>query len=341
MVADDRYAARDALELIDVEYEPLPAVMDARRALDPDAPVVRDDLGTSNHIFDWETGDAARDRRDLRHRRRDHRRGPAVPAGAPGPAGDLRGRGRLRRHLRQADRLVHQPGAAPAPAAVRDGVRVARTQDPGHLARHRRRLRQQGPDLPGLPVRDRGLDGHRPPGQVDRGPLREPDEHVVRPRLPHARGDRRDPGRQDPGRPGPRAGRPRRVQRCRPAEQVPGRFLRRVHRLVRPAGRALPGDRGVHQQGAGRRGLLLLVPHHRGRVPGRADGRHAGLRAGPGPGRAADEEPAAARPVSLHLRHRLGLRLRRLPQDPAAGPGQGRLRGPAPGTSRTPGHAAS
>jgi carbon-monoxide dehydrogenase large subunit len=64
VVADDRYAARDALELIDVEYEPLPAVMDARRALDPDATVVRDDLGTtqtaSNHIFDWETGDAAR-----------------------------------------------------------------------------------------------------------------------------------------------------------------------------------------------------------------------------------------------------------------------------------------
>ena len=37
VVADDRYSARDALELIDVEYEPLPAVVDARRALDPDA----------------------------------------------------------------------------------------------------------------------------------------------------------------------------------------------------------------------------------------------------------------------------------------------------------------
>jgi carbon-monoxide dehydrogenase large subunit len=32
--AEDRYAARDALELIDVEYEPLPPVVDARRALD-------------------------------------------------------------------------------------------------------------------------------------------------------------------------------------------------------------------------------------------------------------------------------------------------------------------
>ena len=44
VVAEDRYSARDALELIDVEYEPLPAVVDARRALDPGAPVVRDDL---------------------------------------------------------------------------------------------------------------------------------------------------------------------------------------------------------------------------------------------------------------------------------------------------------
>jgi carbon-monoxide dehydrogenase large subunit len=61
VVADDRYSARDALELIDVEYEPLPAVVDARRALEPDAPVIRDDhVGRAdNHIFDWESGDAA------------------------------------------------------------------------------------------------------------------------------------------------------------------------------------------------------------------------------------------------------------------------------------------
>ncbi len=60
IIADDHYAARDALELIDVEYKPLPAVVDARRALEPDAPVIRDDLevGRSNRAFDWETGDA-------------------------------------------------------------------------------------------------------------------------------------------------------------------------------------------------------------------------------------------------------------------------------------------
>ena len=62
VVAEDRYAARDALELIEVDYEPLPAVADARRALDPDAPVIRDDKEgrTDNHIFDWQAGDKDR-----------------------------------------------------------------------------------------------------------------------------------------------------------------------------------------------------------------------------------------------------------------------------------------
>src|SRR6476659_6292605 len=61
VVAEDRYAARDALALIDVDYDVLPAVVDATKALDPDTPVIRDDIDgkTDNHIFDWEAGDAA------------------------------------------------------------------------------------------------------------------------------------------------------------------------------------------------------------------------------------------------------------------------------------------
>ena len=61
VVARDRYSARDALELISVEYEPLPPVVDARSALQPEAPIVRDDLPgrADNHIFDWTAGDKA------------------------------------------------------------------------------------------------------------------------------------------------------------------------------------------------------------------------------------------------------------------------------------------
>ncbi|HUB39922.1 MAG TPA: aerobic carbon-monoxide dehydrogenase large subunit [Streptosporangiaceae bacterium] len=61
VVARDRYAARDALELIAVEYEMLPPLVDARTALAEDAPLVRDDLAgqAGNHIFDWTAGDKA------------------------------------------------------------------------------------------------------------------------------------------------------------------------------------------------------------------------------------------------------------------------------------------
>jgi carbon-monoxide dehydrogenase large subunit len=58
VVAESKYIARDALELIDVDYEPLPVVADAKKALDADAPVIRDDKEgkTDNHIYDWEAG---------------------------------------------------------------------------------------------------------------------------------------------------------------------------------------------------------------------------------------------------------------------------------------------
>jgi carbon-monoxide dehydrogenase large subunit len=61
VIAEDRYSARDAVEMIDVEYDVLEPVVDARKALDAGAPVIRDDKEgkTDNHIFDWEAGDAA------------------------------------------------------------------------------------------------------------------------------------------------------------------------------------------------------------------------------------------------------------------------------------------
>src|SRR5919108_3562717 len=60
VVAEDVYTARDALELIEVDYEPLPAIVDPRQALEEGAPVIRDDKEgqDSNHIYHWESGDA-------------------------------------------------------------------------------------------------------------------------------------------------------------------------------------------------------------------------------------------------------------------------------------------
>ncbi len=61
VVAEDHYSARDALELVDVDYDVLEAVVNARTALDEGAPVVRDDIDgkRDNHCFDWEVGDEA------------------------------------------------------------------------------------------------------------------------------------------------------------------------------------------------------------------------------------------------------------------------------------------
>ncbi len=234
VVAHDRYAARDALELIVVEYEPLPPVIDARTALDPGAPVVRDDLAglADNRIFDWTAGDKAGHRRGLRRRGRRGRRRHGLPPFPSRAAGDLRSRRRLGCRRREADLVVDEPGAARPPHAVRDDHRAAGAQDPGHLARHRRRLRQQGAGLSRLPVRDRRVNGDRQASQVGGGQVGEPDVDLVRPRLPHARRDRRDPRRPDPRPAGCGAGRPRRVQRDRPAVQVPGRLLPHLHRLL-------------------------------------------------------------------------------------------------------------
>ena len=52
VVADTRAIAKDAAELVEVEYEPLAAVTDVGRALDADAPLVHDDLGT-NECYVW------------------------------------------------------------------------------------------------------------------------------------------------------------------------------------------------------------------------------------------------------------------------------------------------
>jgi carbon-monoxide dehydrogenase large subunit len=61
VVATDRYAAADGVEAVQVEYEPLPVIVDPWKALEPGAPVLRTDKPgkKDNHIFHWEVGDKA------------------------------------------------------------------------------------------------------------------------------------------------------------------------------------------------------------------------------------------------------------------------------------------
>ena len=57
VVAEDRYTARDALDLVAVDYDPLDAVVDPRAATEAGAPQLFEEA-PGNVAFDWQLGDA-------------------------------------------------------------------------------------------------------------------------------------------------------------------------------------------------------------------------------------------------------------------------------------------
>src|SRR5499427_8566357 len=70
VIAEDRYIAADAADLVEIEYESLPVNVDPLKAMTPDAPMIREDLKDKtdgahgkrkhyNHIFSWQSGDKA------------------------------------------------------------------------------------------------------------------------------------------------------------------------------------------------------------------------------------------------------------------------------------------
>lgn len=68
VVACDRYVAEDALDHIAVEYEPLPAVVDPEKALEPGAPVLHEEVGSNlvcHRLLDYGDVKAAFQEADL------------------------------------------------------------------------------------------------------------------------------------------------------------------------------------------------------------------------------------------------------------------------------------
>src|ERR1700684_346668 len=59
VIPDDPYIAKDACELIEVDYEPLPVIVNPWQGLAADAPVIRDDKvnQADNVVYNWEVGD--------------------------------------------------------------------------------------------------------------------------------------------------------------------------------------------------------------------------------------------------------------------------------------------
>ena len=61
VIATSRYAAADGVDAVEVDYDPLPVVVDPFKALEPNAPILRTDKKDKkdNRIFHWEAGDRA------------------------------------------------------------------------------------------------------------------------------------------------------------------------------------------------------------------------------------------------------------------------------------------
>ena len=277
VIATDEYSANDALSLIDVEYEPLPAIVNARKALDDDAPLIRDDkAGQRDNLASptWEAGDDDGDRRGLRRGRHHRQRDIIYPRCHPAP---LETCGIIADFNPQTGQLdIYNGNQAP------HAHRTVYAHVAG-LAEHMIRIKcndigggfgNKVPVYPGYVCAIAGSIVAGVPVKWVEDRTEQPRLHRLRARLRHARRDVLE-GRQDHRPARRRHRRPRRVRQHRAADEVPGRLLPHRLRLLRPRGLARQGQGRLHQQGAGRRRLPLLVPHHRGRLPRRADGRRA------------------------------------------------------------------
>ena len=243
VVATDRYAADDGINKVVVEYEPLPPLIDPFKAMDADAPVLREDLAgkTSgahgprkhhNHIFEWTVGD--RDLTDAAFKKADvtikemisyHRTHPSPLETCQCVCSFDKIKGELSIW-----------GTFQAPHVIRTVVALI-AKIPEH------KIHVISPDIgggfgnkvgayPGLYLRRCRFHRHRQTRQMGRGPHREPDRDLVRARLPHDDRDRLDQGRQGHRPARPRARRSRRVRCLRRPVEMAGRLLQHRHRFL-------------------------------------------------------------------------------------------------------------
>ncbi len=345
VVAESRSIAEDAIELVEVDYDDLPAVASSatkRRSTRPAG-----DLrgpGQQRHA-----GGAAERLRRCRGRLRPGRPGdlgPSPPAPSPERAHGGPGRGGVvRPGVGPAHRPRRHPGRAHGPLDHGQAARPRSVPGPGGGRGDRWLVRAQVRYQPGG---DRG--GGRLPapgraGQVDRGPQREPHrlgpgpggelrggggghqrrrrprpEGTDAPRLRRLPGDGRDAGRDHPGHD------PRALQDAGALVRVDGGHHQQgqLRRLPGPVGGRDVGARAPlrhHRRRARHRPLRAASPQrgHRRRSPA-----HDGDRSAPHRGHR-PPVPRAHGPAG---------RLRRVPSPPGRRPGRGPL--PRPGHRRLP-----
>ena len=336
VVAEDRYSARDALELIEVEYDILDPVIDARRALDPEMPVIRDDLEgkTDNHCFDWETGDEAATNAVFESADVVVSQDIVYPRVHPAPMETC---GCVADYERVAGKLTLWT-TSQAPHAHRTVYALV-----SGLPEHK--IRVIAPDIGGgfgnkVPI----YPGYvcaivaslvlgkpvkwmedRSENLISTGFARD---YIMRGEIAATKEGKilaiRTNVLADHGA----------FNGTAAPTKYPAGILRRVHRQLRPRGGVLQDDRRLYEQGTGWGGLRLFVPHHRSGLSGRAHRRLPGPPTRDGPGRVTAEELHQTGAVPLHDQDRLGLRLGRVRDRHAPGHGDGGLRRVTSGAGR-------
>ena len=317
VVARDRYEAADALEAIEVDYEPLPPVLDIRTALDEGSPKVHE-AGNKSFVWTFGNGDIEAAFRDapvvLERTYRQQRLIPcameprAVVAWCEGDEFTLWSATQIPHVLRVMLALV---------------TGIGEHEHPGHRARRRRRLRLEAAGHRRGSAGDAGHPQAGQAGQVDRVPQRGQHDRAPRPGPVAADQDRRRRRRADP-RPGRRpAGRHGRLPDAGHAGHPAARRVH-VQRDLQDGRVRVQVHRRLHHQDADRR--LPRRRAARGHVRDRADHGRARGRAGHGPAGAAGAELDQARGVPVHHHRRPDLRLRELRGGHGQGQGAVRLR---------------
>ena len=286
VVAETAGQAVDALDAIQVDYEPLPAIVDAEKATQPGAPQLHDNA-PNNVVFEWTVGDKDGHRGGPRGRRGRRQAAPRQPSPDPEPDGGPRRHRLVQPGHRRVHDLDVEPDAA-HPAAPPGGLRQRHpgAQDPLHQPGRRRRLRLEDLLLRRHGARHVRQQGdRRPAGEVGREPERELRVDDPRPRPHHLRRDRRQARRRGHRAPGQDVREPRRPSLDdRPGH--PHHALRpRPVGLLQDPERLRRGDRRLHEHHVRRR-----LPRRR---PARGDLRH---RAGDGPVRQRDRDGQGRRP---------------------------------------------
>ena len=343
VIATDEYSARDALQLIDVEYEPLPAIVNARKALDPDAPLIRDDKeGQTDNLASplWEAGDEEATDRAFAEADTIVSRDIIYPRCHPAPLETCGMIADFNPNTGQLD--IYNGNQAP------NAHRTVYAHVAG-LAEHMIRIRCNdigggfGNKVPVYPGYVCAIAGSIVAGVPVKW-IEDRSENLMstgfaRDYIMHAEICAKD-GKITGLRVDVIADHGAFDSTAQPTKFPAGFFhiccgsydLQASHVKVKAV---------YTNKAPGRRRLPVLVPDHRGGLPGRADGRRARARDGRRPDRPADEQLHQARAVPVRDDHRLDVRLRRLRQDDEGGDGDRRLRRPAQASRPRSGPRAS